>query len=104
MTSGRTSDPLDLFRERVAAILSVPNESVEVDLDGDLLSPDGYEVAGQILDSLTLVDLVTTLEDAYTISLQSLLDRGGPLTLRDVATEITGAPLSDAATPEPNPR
>jgi hypothetical protein len=80
--------PLPLVRHHVAALVGVPVGDVELDLDRDLLAPEGYEVAGVLLDSLTLVGVVTALEDAYGPAVQDLLDRGGPLTLRALVAEV----------------
>jgi hypothetical protein len=91
-------DPLTFIRTRLKELLGL-TDAVHLDLDGDLLSPDGYSVGDQPVDSLALVDLITSLEDTYGVSVQDLIDRSDSLNLRSVVAFLDAdrAPSPPAA-------
>lgn len=76
------------FRQRVAETLQVPLEELDVESDADLLSVDGLVIGDNVIDSLTLVDLITIIEDEFEISLQDLIDRDEPLTFKVIVESI----------------
>ncbi len=77
---------LDSIIHALATAFRVPPDSI--DIDGDLLDVNGYNMNGRVLDSLELVEMITVVEEALGFTIDNILETNEKLSLRSLCEQI----------------
>ncbi len=77
---------LSRVTKALSVFFKVP-ESV-IDLDSNLLNPEGFQLGDRLLDSLEIVELIAVIEDTLECSLDAFIEKQDRMSLRELCSRV----------------
>jgi acyl carrier protein len=89
-------DVLGVIIDEMVAVLGGAIPADDVSLDADVFDPTVELVAGRVLDSIDVVEIVAALEERFGVSLDDIGESVDTVTLRVIADHLSDVRPSSA--------